>query len=139
MSRIIKTESAGKDRNRLSREIVLAIRELLKKQQPDDQAYDMAAFITLSIRTIASGIDSSVVAWEKKDYWVKADRFRMEWAWTERLAGQMSQSLADEKWPEFIGLSIQAAGKLASVKVTDNNQLGTPWVGAWQVFRSQRQ
>ena len=138
LSRIIKTESAGKDRSRLSREIVLAIRELLKKQQPDEQAFDMAAFITLSIKKIAAGIDLSVAAWEKKGYWLKADKFRMDWVWTERLGNQMSQSLAKEEWTEFIKLSIQVAAKLSDVKVTDNNRLGTPWIGAWRVFYSER-
>ena len=43
-----------------------------------------------------TGIDSSVAAWEKRGYWVKADRFRMEWAWAGSLAEKMRTAMRKE-------------------------------------------
>ena len=41
--------------------------------------------MVLALEEIAVSIDVSVQAWEKRDYWVKADRFRMEWEWAGAL------------------------------------------------------
>ena len=95
MSRLINPDSAGKDRTRLSKAIVLSIRELAKQQDITSEAKDLAAFIALALQTIAEGIDASVVAWEKRDYWVKADRFRMEWMWTGQFAEKMKNVTED--------------------------------------------
>ncbi|HKI53793.1 MAG TPA: hypothetical protein VJ987_06685, partial [Anaerolineales bacterium] len=86
MSRLIKTDTVGKDRTRLSKGIVIAIRELAKQNEVTTESKDLAAFIALALQTIADGIDESVAAWEKRDYWVKADRFRMEWRWAGQSA-----------------------------------------------------
>ena len=44
---------------------------------------DLAAFIAISLEKIFETVETSVVAWEKKGYWVKADRFRLEWEWSK--------------------------------------------------------
>ena len=131
MSRIINTEGAGKERNRLSRCIVLSLRELMRQSQPDDKSRDLAAFIALALLSISDTVEASVLAWEKKGYWVKADRYRMEWSWTERFGKQMKQAVFQEDWPMVAQVSVQVAQKLMSVEVPLRNRLGTPWVGAW--------
>lgn len=131
MSRIINTEGAGKERNRLSRCIVLSLRELMRQSQPDDKSRDLAAFIALALLAISDTVEASVLAWEKKGYWVKADRYRMEWSWTERFGKQMKQAVFHEDWPMVAQVSVQVAQKLMSVEVPLRNRLGTPWVGAW--------
>jgi len=131
LSRIINTEGAGKERNRLSRCIVLSLRELMRQSQPDDKSRDLAAFIALALLSISDTVEASVLAWEKKGYWVKADRYRMEWSWTERFGKQMKQAVFQEDWPMVAQVSVQVAQKLMSVEVPLRNRLGTPWVGAW--------
>ena len=130
MSRLIKTESAGRDRTRLTKAIVLAVRELAKQQAVTNDAKDLAAFISLALRSIADGIDESVAAWEKRGYWVKADRFRMEWMWAGSLADKMKNSVLMEDWGSVAMLSAQIAQKFNKVVVSDNHKLGKPWVGA---------
>ena len=134
MSRIIKTETAGKDRSRRSKEIVLAIRELMKQTSPDDTTRDLAAFITLALEEIAQTIDLSVAAWEKRDYWVKADRFRMEWSWVGPQGSAMRQALAVDDWAKVAQTSIVVAQKFNKIKIATHHRLGTPWVGAWEKF-----
>jgi hypothetical protein len=132
MSRVINPESAGKDRTRLTKAIVLAIRELAKQTDINKEAHDMAAFIAIALQSIAEGIDISVAAWEKRDYWVKADRFRMEWAWAGPSSAKMKTAVLEGDWAGVAMLSAQIAGKLGKVKVSDNHRMGQPWTGAFR-------
>ncbi len=138
MSRVITLDSAGKDRARLTKSIVIAIRELARQNEPGADARDLAAFIVFALEAIAAGIDASVGAWEKRGYWVKADRFRMEWAWAATLGQKMKTALLEDDWAGVASLAAQVAQKLSGVKVPTNHRLGTPWVGAWQQLRQQR-
>ena len=132
MSRVINPDSTGKDRTRLTKAIVLAIRELAKQSEPTAAARDLAAFISLALSVIADGIDASVAAWEKRDYWVKADKFRMEWMWAGVTASKMKSAVLADDWGAVAMLLPQIAGKLGKAQVSDNHRLGRPWVGAYQ-------
>ena len=132
MSRVINPDSAGKERTRLTKAIVIAIRELAKQTNPGEEVRDLAAFIALALLSITEGIDVSVAAWEKRNYWVKADRFRMEWAWAGHLGGKMKAAVLEDDWASVAAFSAQIAEKLGKVKVSDNHRMGQPWVGAWK-------
>ena len=135
MGRVINPESAGKERTQLTRATVLALRELMRQTQPDAQTRDLAAFIALALYSIAETIDSSVEAWEKRGYWVKADRFRMDWRWAESLGKAMHQAVIAEDWPRVAETAVQVAGKLGNVKVPQRHHIGTPWIGALDRLR----
>lgn len=132
MSRLIKTDTAGKDRTHLSKAIVLAVRELAKQTDVTNETKDLAAFIALALQAIADGIDESVAAWEKRGYWVKADRFRMEWMWTGQLASKLKSALLNGDWATIASLLPQIAGKFGKVQVSENHRLGKPWTGAFR-------
>ena len=132
MGRVINPDGAGKERARLTRATVLALRELMKQSKPDDTSRDLAAFIALSLEAIAERIESSVTAWEKKGYWLKADRFRMEWDWSARLGQQMRKATRDEDWATVAMTAAQVGGELAAVKLPERHRLGEPWVGAYR-------
>ena len=132
MSRVINPDSAGKERTRLTKAIVIAIRELAKQNDPGDKARDMAAFIALALLSIAEGIDVSVAAWEKRNYWVKADRFRMEWAWAGQVGEKMRTAVLNDDWASVAMLSAQLGQKLHKIKVSENHRMGRPWIGAWK-------
>ncbi len=131
MSRVINSESAGKDRTRLTKIVVIAIRELLRQKEPSDLSRDLIACILMSLDGIYDTVDASVEAWEKRGYWLKADRFRMDWQWTKLLADQMRPLVLAENYGELIPLMVQVLQALDSVKVSENHRLGTPWTGAW--------
>lgn len=136
MSRVINPESAGKDRTRLTKAIVLAVRELAKQQEVNDEAKDLAAFIALALKTISEGIDVSVVAWEKRDYWVKADKFRMEWMWTGQYADKIKVAIFTDDWGTIAMTIPQIAQRLHKIEVSDNHRLGKPWAGAFKQLTS---
>ena len=132
MSRVINPDSAGKHRTQLTKAIVLAVRELARQKDITDQTRDLAAFIAIALQIIADGIDVSVTAWEKRDYWIKADKFRMEWAWAGQIAEKMRASVLSNDWASVAMLSAQTAQKLSKVQVSENHRLGKPWVGAYK-------
>lgn len=134
MSRVINPESAGKLRNNLTRAVVVAIRELMKQPEPNDTAHDLAAFIALALEEIAETIDVSVQAWEKRDYWVKADRFRMEWDWAGTLGREIRSALQAEDWGRLAVTTAKIAQKLGKITIPQRHRIGTPWVGAYQKF-----
>ncbi len=139
MTRLIKTETAAKDRTRLTRAVVLALRELMRQTQPDDHSRDLAAFIALALYEIHATIDASVAAWEKRGYWVKADRFRMEWDWAGRSAEKMKQAVLADDWATVAMTAAQVAQKLMNVDVPVRHRLGTPWEGAWKLLKTNTQ
>ena len=139
MSRVINPDSAGKERTRLTKAIVISIRELAKQTDTRvGEARDLAAFIALALQTIAEGIDVSVAAWEKRNYWVKADRFRMDWAWAGQLGEKMKTAVLEDDWASVAMLSAQIGQKLHKIKVSENHRMGKPWVGAWKQLEMLR-
>ncbi len=130
MSRIYSPDSAGKDRTRLTKTIVLALRELMKQNEPNELTRDLTAYVALALDEIAGNIDRSVEAWEKRGYWVKADRFRLEWEWAGSSAGKLRKALKEEDWGTVAVNAALIAQKLGKVTVPERHRLGTPWVGA---------
>jgi hypothetical protein len=134
---LINPDSAGKQRTQLTKSIVLAVRELARQNEPGIEARDLAAFIALALQTIADGIDVSVVAWEKRGYWVKADKFRMEWTWTAQYASKVKEAVLSDDWATIAMLSMQTAQKLGKIQVSDNHRLGKPWAGAYETMKAE--
>jgi len=137
LGRVIHIDSAGKERNQLTKAIVVAIAELSELDQTIDKRRDQVAFICLSLRAISETIDLSVAAWEKRGYWVKADRFRMEWLWTRQVAQRLKEALLADDWDSIEQLVIQIAKKLTRVKVSPRHRMGQPWVGAWEKLKGE--
>ncbi len=137
MSPVINPESAGKERTQLTKAIVLAVRELAKQKNITNETKDLAAFIALALKNISEGIDVSVAAWEKRGYWVKADRFRMDWVWSGQYADKMKTAILAEDWGTVAMLSAQTAQKLNKIVVSEHHRLGKPWVGAYDKLASK--
>jgi hypothetical protein len=139
LGRVINTNSAGKDRQLLEKGIVKALRELGRQEQLTETTHDLVAYIALSLIAIGETIDESVAAWEKRGYWLKADRYRMEWSWTSKLGEELKFILLGEDWGKVASLSAQVAQKMSKVNVPQKNRLGTPWVGSWKRLKSPQQ
>lgn len=122
----------------MSKSIVLCIRELAKQTNVTSEAKDQAAYIALALQAISDGIDTSVTAWEKRDYWVKADKFRMEWLWAGQLAEKMKTAVLTDDWAAIAVLMPQLASKFNKIEVSDNHRLGEPWAGAYTILAFRR-
>jgi hypothetical protein len=108
------------------------VRELAKQTDVTNDARDQAAFIALALKSISEGIDVSVAAWEKRGYWVKADRFRMEWLWTGQYADKMKSAILADDWGSVAMLMPQIAQKFSKIVVSVNHRLGKSWAGAYE-------
>jgi hypothetical protein len=137
LSRVVKLESAGKDRTQLSKYILLAIRELGGSSQDLNKGRDLVAYMIIALAQIAQTIDASVDAWEKRGYWVKADRFRMEWSWTQAKSDQLYKYLQEQNWDGIIQQVVQITQKLSSVKVPAKKPLVEPWHDAYKRMMSE--
>ena len=132
MSRVINPDSAGKERTQLSKAVVLAVRQLMQQSEVNAVTRDLASFVALALIKIDSTIDISVQAWEKRGYWVKADKFRMEWLWAKQLGEKMKTAVLADDWATAAVVSAQVGQKLGKINIPERHRLGTPWVGAYQ-------
>jgi hypothetical protein len=136
MGRVISTQNLSTERNRLMKAMVIALREMGKQSTFTNESRDLAAFLAAALETMVETVERSVAPWEKRGYWLKADRFRMDWSWADPLAKQMKKAIMDED-PAGIAQSAASLGsRLKDVEVPQKHRLGTPWVGAWEKLKS---
>jgi hypothetical protein len=119
MSRITHIDGTPtQQRNAIRRTIAEILRRLMDKKTIDDETKDMLAFIVVGLRSMDQSIDQSATAWEKRDYYLKADQFRREWLWLPDTAKRLEEILRSDDWTtapiELAGLS----ARFSDVKVT---------------------
>lgn len=130
MSRLVKVESGYLERIRLSQAVVIASKELLNQSLQSELTRDLAAFISLTLTSLYESVNRSVNAWEKRGYWLKADRFRLQWEWTDRLSREMMEALKRDDWASMASISAEVLEKLKDIKIPKRGKFGTPWSGA---------
>ncbi|HQC65019.1 MAG TPA: hypothetical protein PK459_07975, partial [Anaerolineaceae bacterium] len=82
-------------------------------------------------------VDASATAWEKRDYWVKADAFRMEWEWVLGSSERLKGTLLAKDWAQIASELIVVGQKLNKVQISPKNRIGEPWIGAYAALRKQ--
>lgn len=137
MSRVINPDNIGIERARLTKSVVVAIRELAYQKEPGLQARDLASFIALALTRIAETIDITVAPWERRNYWLKADKFRTEWNWSGSYAKDLKRAVLDDDWENIIKITTLIGMKLSKINVPPGHRLGQPWIGAWNELRKK--
>ncbi len=132
MGRVIQTEGVGKRRQHLLRLIGTALRRLMVQTSPNEHTLDLAAFIALALRDVVATVEEATRAWEKRDYWVKADRFRMEWNWAENLGKALEKAVVAKDWDEIARLAGKIFMHVGNVKIPKRFKAGEPWKGAYR-------
>ena len=130
MSRVVNPDGVGKQRDRLMKAVTLALRALASRSQIDAETKDLVAFIALALNEIHATIDVTCLAWEKRDYWLKADQFRREWGWAGRIAEKLERVVLGDEWQNLPTLMVELSKHLEKVNLPKRNTLGTPWNGA---------
>ena len=136
MTQIIKTSTPGKEREQLSKAIVITIRTFMRQGAPDHETKDMIAFIILALKEISTGIDQSVAAWEKRGYWVKADKYRLEWQWAGEMADKLQHAFKAEDWGKIAEYLLDTMTHFSNIKVSDRHRMGQPWVNAYTNYKN---
>jgi hypothetical protein len=132
MSRVISTDGPGKTRSQLRRTIAEALRRLSQKPKLDDEAKDLAALIVFCMHGIADTVDQTVTAWEKRDYWMKAERFREEWRWVEPVADELSAVIYESQWDQLPSALAQLMPHFADIKIKKMTRQPRVWQGAYE-------
>lgn len=137
MGRVINTNSPGKRRGHLRRTIAEMIRRLSQKQGIDDDAKDMLATIIISLRAIDKTIEESIVAWEKKGYWKKADDFQNKWYWVIPLAEKVEQLLRSEDWDKIPEIMIKLLPHFSDIEINKFMRKEDDWQGNYHQLIKQ--
>lgn len=130
MGRVINPESAGKQRNQLMRTVAELLRHLTQKQALDDEAKDMVSALVFCFREIDEGIDASAAAWEKRDYWMKADELRQRWAWAGRIADELQAMIFKEDWHNLPAIMVKIMPYVSDIKITKLTRKEDAWQGS---------
>jgi len=134
MGRVVNTNSPGKRRNFHMRTIAELLRRLGQQSGVDDETKDMIALIAFSLREIDKTILESITAWEKRNYWKKADEFQQKWWWTQTLTDTIEKMMREETWEQIPDIMMKLFPHFADTQV--NKMLRSPdlWSGAYDRF-----
>lgn len=137
MGRVINTDSPGKRRNNLMRTSAELLRRLSQKQDIDVDAKNMLALLVYCLRGVDETIDESARAWEKRDYWIKAEEFRERWRWAGNVADELSTLVLQEDWQSLPGLMARLFPNFADIKINKYTRNETLWKGCYERFISE--
>jgi len=129
MSRVINPDSAGKLRTQHMRTAAEILRHLSQKSDVDAQVKDMVATLVICFREIDEGIDVSAAAWEKRDYWVKAEEFRQRWSWAGDMSDQLKAIIYSDSWQNMPQLMVKLLPRVADIKITKLTRKASEWEG----------
>jgi len=132
MSRVINLNGPGKERNRWRRTVAEALRRLMSKPELDAEARDLAALVILGLRGIAETIERTTEPWEKRNYYLKADRFRLEWEWAGQAAERMTATIKSGYWQDLPSQLAELLPRFADIRVARLTRSPATWKGCYR-------
>lgn len=139
MSRVINVNGTpATQRNRLRRLIAESLVRLNQKPALDEESKDLIATIVFALRAMNESVESTADAWNKRDYYMKADRFLREWAWLGPMERLLTNALLYEEWDELPPLLGQLAGYHQDIQVSKLTKDDALWRGAMARLREEQ-
>jgi hypothetical protein len=132
VSRVISTNSVGKERRQLRRTIAEALRRLAHKPSFDEESRDLAALIVFCLRRLEDGVEQTIQAWEKRDYFLKADRFQRQWEWLDETAYALESALLLGQWDEVPAALAMLFPRFADITVGRFTRSTEAWEGCYE-------
>jgi hypothetical protein len=139
MSNLIPAKNNASIRNEFLEGIALALRSLANKKEINDEAKDIISFIIIMLGQITKSIEITTTAWEKRDYWVKADHFRMDWSWSTVIGDELSKGLIKNDWDAIVKNLHQLFKRCGRVNIRKKVLKSKPWVGAFKQLSKELQ
>lgn len=137
MSRVIRSQSAARIRRKLLQSLAHAIAADHEGELSKSERRDVLAFVVQILEEIASSVSATTGAWEKRGYWVKADRFMMEWSWVTALREPLARALEQSEMPSHNVLYRELIRHVSGVETPVRTQQTKPWAGAWSQRKAQ--
>jgi len=101
LGRVIHTTNPTRQRNQTLKKMASAIQDYSTSGKTDQDTPALSAFLLSGLQEIRDSIDRSADAWEKRNYWIKADAFRRQWSWIEKYLAGMKESLQSGSWTDL--------------------------------------
>lgn len=131
MSRVINPNKPTTVRNQSRRTIAEMLRRLTQRHAVDEESKDMAAAIVFMLRDIDESVMQTVTAWEKRGYWMKADRFMREWEWARIASANFEDVIRNEAWDLLAELMADLFTHVDDVQVKKLTRSPETWRGAY--------
>jgi hypothetical protein len=139
MGRLVSVDSTSSERQRWRRTIAEALHRLMAKRSLDAEAKDLAAIIVFGLREIEAGVERSATVWDKKHYYIKADRLREEYGWTGRYAERMASLILAGDWIRLPLVLAELAPRFQDVHVAKLTRSAAVWEGAYARLMAEKQ
>jgi hypothetical protein len=110
---------------------------LVQKPKLDGEARDLAALIVFCLRGIGDTVEQVTDAWEHRNYYLRADQFRLEWAWTGQIAEALRAALVEERWDDLPLILAELLPHFADIRVLRMTRSPTTWQGAYHRLRGE--
>ncbi|MEW6567003.1 MAG: hypothetical protein AB1449_02320 [Chloroflexota bacterium] len=137
MSRLIRPQPAFREREQLLQAVAGALRAGACRSLPEDESRDVLAFTALALEALQGSVEATAAAWEKREYWLKADRFRAQWAWLGDCHHDLAGCLARRDWSGAAEVAARLVTHLAGVRGTRRPSRAQPWLGAWETWQAR--
>mgnify|MGYP006961791641 FL=1 len=138
MGRVISLENISRERIKQLRFVVYIIRRLVNKAEIDVETRDLAAQLAITLFVVWGMVNTTVEPWEKRGYWIKADRYRMDWSWTRKLGMDLRLAVLGDDWVRVAQLIGLIAEKVGDIKLSLRYKPDLSWNGAHQRLVSQQ-
>lgn len=100
-------------------------------EKVENTVLDLSAFVLLQLKDISASVDQTAGAWEKRDYWVKADAFRRQWVWIEKPLRALMDSLPGKDVPALEKIILDLSRVLPAGKSAKKKSQSPSWSGSW--------
>ncbi|MFP4323255.1 MAG: hypothetical protein ACLFTK_12445 [Anaerolineales bacterium] len=137
MSRVVNTNSPGKRRHYHMRSCAELLRHLSQKQDIDAEACDMLGALVFSLQAIDDTLQEAIDAWEKRDYWMKAEQFRQEWAWVSANMDHLVAILREEDWATIPTVLARLFPHFQEITINKNMRSPDLWNGKYEKFQQE--
>ena len=134
MSRVINTAPPGTVRNQQRRVVAEALRALSQKSRFDDEAKDLTVVIVIALQEISDTIDRTIDAWERRDYYMKAERFREKWRWLDAMTDELSGIAYRADWDQLPLALARLMPHFSDITIKRMTHDSSQWKGAYQAF-----
>jgi hypothetical protein len=116
-----------------------ALRAVSSQPAPgESDTREILAFLALALAQLQASVEETAVAWERRSYWVKADRFRRDWEWAPRLRSALDGALGEGDLDRAAACGIELAMALAASRVKPGRSVAGLWAGAWKAWLAER-
>lgn len=131
MGRVINTNSPTKIRNYNRRTIAELLQRMGRKNELDEESKDMAAAIVYALRELYETADTAAKAWEKRGYWMKAERFLRQWEWSKQAAANLEDVIRENAWDLLPQIMMEIFPHFTDIEVKSLTRRPETWQGAY--------